>query len=273
MDKSTSEILFPSQREPVTLPTYDDNLEFVEGLAKQALAHRAVHHPYLHELASGTVPDSRWALADFARHYYGYSAHFRRYFATVIIRLEEDQKALLENLTGESGQYSDSELEELSAYGIRPEWFAGVPHPLLFQRFCKALGVEQLDPEQEAIEVVCWREMFLSVLANGSLAEAIGALGLGTEGIVQSIYGYFVRAIARVGDLAPKDTVFFPLHTVVDDQHQATLQQIAAKFCGTAEGRRDLCMGMHKALALRNTFWNWLLERARDPARAGDFQS
>ncbi|MFM8524107.1 MAG: hypothetical protein ACKOCM_00545 [Cyanobacteriota bacterium] len=57
--------------------------------------------------------------------------------------------------------------------------------------------------------------------------------------------------------------VFFPLHTSVDDHHQESLRRIAADFATTPEGRRDLTSGMHKALALRDSFWSWLLERAR----------
>lgn len=65
--------------------------EVVEQLARQALQHRAVQHPYLRALGDGTLPDMRWALVDFADHYYGYSAHFPRYLTTVISRLEEPE--------------------------------------------------------------------------------------------------------------------------------------------------------------------------------------
>jgi pyrroloquinoline quinone (PQQ) biosynthesis protein C len=289
MDQDTSQILRsmserslpvgPPLKASASLPHTDStessgseaSLRFVQSLAKQAESHRAVNHPYLIALASGEVRDLRWALADFARHYYGYSAHFRRYLAVVISRLPapEDQEPLIQNLTEESGQYSIDDLEELRAQGIEPSWIVGIPHPLLFQRFSKAMGLNQ-EATKEAIEVACWREMFMSLLSNGSPAEAVGALGLGTEGVVQKMYKYFVEAIGRIENLAPEDTVFFPLHTAVDDHHQATLQQIAAKFCCTVEGRREVCMGMRKALALRDTFWNWLLERARSTAPPED---
>jgi hypothetical protein len=52
------------------------------------------------------------------------------------------------------------------------------------------------------------------------------------------------------------------LHTAVDDYHQATLKAIASDFAGTAAGRADLTKGMRKALALRDSFWSWLHERA-----------
>lgn len=242
---------------------------YVAGLAGEALRHRAVRHPYLDALEEGTLPDTGWALADFARHYYGYSSAFPRYLTTVISRLEtpKHRAGLLENLTEESGIYEEEELAELAKLGVEREWIEGIPHPLLFQRFADAIGVNRgngAEPDQ----VACWREQFLLLLANGTPAEALGALGLGTENIVRTIYGPFVTAIARVGNLAARDTVFFPLHTAVDDHHQATLQAISADFARTEAGRVGLRRGMLKALQLRSTFWDWMLARAQDPAAA-----
>ncbi len=247
----------------------DTAAAFVSGLAAESLRHRAVTHPYLRALAEGSLPDTRWALADFARQYYGYSSHFPRYLTTVISRLEDPnhRRSLLQNLTEESGVYDDEELLELAKFGVKREWIEGIAHPLLFRRFADAIGVGRHD-RPEADQVACWRELFLQLLANGSPAEALGALGLGTENIVRTIYGPFVTAIARLGDLAPRDTVFFPLHTAVDDHHQASLQAISADYAKSDAGRAGLRRGMLKALQLRSTFWDWMLERAKDPSCA-----
>ncbi|MEZ4300582.1 MAG: iron-containing redox enzyme family protein [Polyangiaceae bacterium] len=241
---------------------------FVADLAAEALEHRAVRHPYLNALAEGALPDVRWALADFAAQYYGYSKHFPRYLTTVMSRLEEasHRLALLQNLTEESGRYDEEELGELAEHGIEAEWIVGIPHPALFLRFAQAMGVSP--PKVESDAVLCWREMFLSVLTHGTPAEAVGALGLGTENIVSTIYGPFVRAIGRVSELSARDSVFFPLHTTVDDHHQATLQAIAASFAGTTEGRAGLRRGMLKSLSLRASYWDWMLARAMNPIEA-----
>ena len=241
----------------------------VARLAAESLRHRAVRHPYLQALGAGDLPDTRFALHDFAKQYYGYSAHFPRYLTTVISRLVHPahRKALLENLTEESGVYGEDELAELAAWGVEREWIEGIPHPVLFRRFSDAIGVVR-DDGPESDQLVCWREQFLQVLAGGSAAEAVGALGLGTENIVSSMYGAFTRALTRVPELSPRDTVFFPLHTAVDDHHQATLQAIAADFAETGQGRADLRRGMLKALQLRCAFWDWLYARALDPANA-----
>jgi pyrroloquinoline quinone (PQQ) biosynthesis protein C len=235
----------------------------IKDLIEESLNHRAVNHPYLAALGSGDIPDIHWALRDFADHYYGYSLHFPRYLTTVISKLEEPahRASLLQNLTEESGHYDDEELAELAAIGVQREWIEGIPHPQLFRRFREAVGVTHYDPDAEAIELVCWRESFLTTLTHGSAAEALGALGLGTENIVSTIYVPFVKAIART-DLHPHDTVFFPLHTAVDDHHQEALEEISLAFAATPGGKGDLRRGMIKALSLRSSFWDWLYARA-----------
>ena len=237
--------------------------EFLTSVAEEATSHRAVNHPYLIALRDGTLPDMKWSLADFARQYHGYSAHFPRYLTTVIGRLEppEHREALMGNLTEEAGIYEAADLEELAEIGVEEQWIAGIPHPLLFRRFCQAAGVEDSGVEQDCVEVICWREMFLAVLSGGSTAEALGALGLGTENVVSTMYRYFLPAL-EVLDVPPSETVFFPLHAAVDDHHQETLMDISRHYAVTETGRLDLLKGMRKALSLRAGFWDWLYMRA-----------
>src|SRR5215510_5463903 len=101
--------------------------EQVAALAAEARQHRAVRHPYLRALADGAFADTRAALADFARHYHGYSVHFPRYLATLVGRLEDPlhRRALLENLTEESGRYPEEELAALEGIGIERAWIDG----------------------------------------------------------------------------------------------------------------------------------------------------
>ncbi|MEB3156462.1 MAG: iron-containing redox enzyme family protein [Cyanobacteriota bacterium] len=255
-------------REPPFLPPGSETCaasQAIDDLIAAALRHRAVRHPYLFALAEGTLPNPAGALADFARHYQGYSAHFPRFLTAVISRLENPahREGLLANLREESGHYAPDELATLDAAGIAADWIVGVPHPELFQRFRRAVAGPAEAGEEEALDVVCWREMLMAVLSLGSAAEAVGALGPGTESIVAAVYQPLGRAIGRHGGLAPRDTVFFPLHTLVDDAHTLTLRRIAIDFARTESGRADLARGMHKALALRDSVWSWLHERAR----------
>lgn len=268
--RSCPVVLASEVRDPVCLPSRIHSVaavsaeQAVEALEQTALRHRAVRHAYLDALAAGTLPDPVWALADFARQYEGYSAHFPRFLTALISRLEDPahRQALLANLQEESGHYGPEKLAALRQNGIAAEWIVGVHHPELFRRFRLAVAGADTAAATEELEVICWREMLLGVLSTGSAAEAVGALGLGTESIVAAVYQPLVQAIARQGSFAPRDTVFFPLHTLVDDAHQATLRQIAIDIAGTEAGQADLARGMHKSLTLRDSFWSWLHERA-----------
>ncbi|MFN7347508.1 MAG: iron-containing redox enzyme family protein [Dolichospermum sp.] len=237
------------------------NRAYVDMLINEARVHRCVRHPYLKALADlspGSIVDT---LTDFGLHYYGYSAHFGRYLTATISRLEslQHRQMLLDNIFEESGQYHETELQVLEQNGIKPEWIVGIPHPLLFKRFRESLGIEG-DIGINGVEVTCWREMFYNIIAYGSPAEAIGAIGIGTESITNLIYLDISSAIKKSG-LPPDATVFFPLLCAVDDHHLAILKEIAIDLASTANGRFDLEKGMHKALFLRSSFWDFLYTR------------
>jgi pyrroloquinoline quinone (PQQ) biosynthesis protein C len=240
---------------------------FVRNLEAEALAHRAVRHPYLDALAQGSLPDDGFALREFARHYNGYSKHFPLYLRAALEQLVDDRhrSMLSENLLEESGEYSACDLEALEALGMRREWFEGVPHPQLFQRFAGALGIT--DPQLETEDRVSqWSDAFLSLLETSSSAAAIGAIGLGTENIVSTVYQPFLLACERMPELSPSDSIFFALHTTVDEAHQAVLRQITEELATTPQARTDIRAGMLEALALRESFWDWLYARALNPA-------
>ncbi len=253
------------RRERIAPVVEEEVEEFIQSLAQEAISHRAVNHPYLLALRNGHLPDTRWAMKDFARKYYTYSSHFPRYLTTVIGRLEKQdhRNTLMENLTEESGIYGEEEIEKLRGIGVQREWVEGVPHPILFRRFCKVAGVDDLDPTEDDMEVICWREMFLSLLSTGSPAQALGALGFGTECVVSTMYQHFLPALDSL-EADPSKTVFFPLHAAVDDHHQESLKNISCHFAQTEEGRLDLVKGMRKALALRAGFWDWMFLRAQN---------
>ena len=239
---------------------------YLEELVQEALSHPAVCHPYLTDLAEGNLPDLQWAIRDFAAQYPGYCAHFPRYLTVVISKLEspEHRTTLMQNLIEESGMLDDDELAVLVEFGIDPDWVQGIPHPKLFERFQHAMGVYDTDEHaDDALEVVCWRESFYHLLANGSPAEAIGAIGLGTENVVNKIYTPMIRAIERLGTLDRRDYVFFDLHCEVDEDHHEALLNIAHDFADVPLNRIDLRKGMLKALGFRARFWDWMHDRAR----------
>jgi len=239
---------------------------YLEGLVQEALSHPAVCHPYLTDLAEGNLPDLKWALRDFASQYPGYCAHFPRYLTMVISKLDSPvhRTTLMQNLIEESGMLDDEEIAVLVEHGIDPDWVQGIAHPKLFKRFQQAVDVDDTDDHaDDTLEVVCWRESFYHLLADGSPAEAVGAIGLGTENVVNKIYAPIISAIERLGTLDRRQYVFFELHCEVDDDHHEALLKIAHDFTDVAQDRIDLRKGMLKALGLRAIFWDWMHNRAR----------
>lgn len=234
-------------------------------LVDEATAHQALTHPYLQDLSSGSLPDMGWAIADFARQYRGYSARFPQYLTAVMSRLDDDRHRaiLLENLTEESGTYERETIEELTNLGLNRAWYDGIPHPQLFDRFCVAVGVDPTAiADLESVQSACWRELFHNLLLTGTPAEAVGALSYGTEAVVAVLYRQILNGCSYVPELTARDTVFFALHSEVDDGHQAAFASIAADLGATAHGRQELRKGMYKALGLRSAFWSHMHHRA-----------
>jgi pyrroloquinoline quinone (PQQ) biosynthesis protein C len=241
-----------------------DHSAYLNGLVSESLGHPAVQHPWLEGIARGSFPDPLWSLRDFAWHYSSYSAWFTRYLQTVIDRLGsgEHQRLLAQNLAEENGQLDDDERATLSSIGIDPATVANVPHRELFRRMCRALGVDQAQLAVPAGAALLWRSRLLGFLRQATAAEAVGALGLGTEGIVKHIYRPMLEGMRKYSGLQRSDYVFLELHCHVDDHHQQDLLDIANDLAATAKGRADLRRGMLTALDLRRAFWDHLYRRA-----------
>jgi len=222
-----------------------------------ALQHEAVHHFYLQKLAQGEFSDMKKALAYFACQYECYSAWFPKYLQAAIDKLSNPaHKAhLLENLAEEKGELHEDDLKAIRALGIDDEWVLGIPHPTLFQQFKIAICSDETFEMNKAVET--WRNSFLVYLDNCSEAEAVGAIGLGTESVVKHIYRPIIESISVHTELTIRDYVFFPLHTEVDDDHGKVLLAIANELASQSEENALLVRkGMETALDLRAEFWH-----------------
>jgi pyrroloquinoline quinone (PQQ) biosynthesis protein C len=236
----------------------------MEKLINEALNHRAVNHPYLKALANGEFDNMEAVLKDFASQYGFYSSWFPRYLTGVISKLEDPEfrKHLLDNLAEESGHLHEEDMVAIRELGIKDEWVQGIPHPQLFRRFQKAMGVDL--SANPGIEVEIWRESFLSLIQSGSDVSAVGAIGLGTESIVKYIYKDLIKSIEDNTNLSLEQYVFFPLHTEVDDEHGLILLDIAEKMASrNSEAERELRKGMLRALNLRASYWDDMYNRAK----------
>jgi pyrroloquinoline quinone (PQQ) biosynthesis protein C len=222
-----------------------------------ALQHQAVHHSYLKKLSQGEFSNMEKALAYFASQYEGYSVWFPKYLQAVIDKLSNPshKSHLLENLAEEKGQLDEDDLQAIRAMGIEDSWVVGIPHPNLFQQFKKAICTNYMFEMNEA--VTNWRTSFLNYLDKCTEAEAVGAIGLGTESVVKVIYRPLIESFSNHTSLTLRDYVFFPLHTEVDDEHGKVLLAIANDLASQSEEHARLVRkGMETALDLRAEFWS-----------------
>ena len=243
-----------------SLQSSDNHDAALQSLIRESLAPPAVRHPFLSRFAECDFPNMVSALRRYALEYSGYSVWFPRYLTTVISRLQRaDHRDKLEhNLAEEQGNLGADDCQELLAQGINPASVAGVPHPALFRRFTDALGIRREDLGANSSASARWRTRFLSFLQNATAAEAVGALGLGTEHIVRPVYEQLLKGIISLGTLRRDDFVFFELHCLVDDQHQQDLFEIASDLAEQPGGIAELRHGMRTALAMRCEFWDSL---------------
>lgn len=240
---------------------------FVAYLCARAASHRAVRHPYLDALAAGSVANPAAAIADLAHQYLAYSLGFTRYLTATIAQLEraEHRQALIANLAEESGSITLEDMDRLERVGIRPAWIQGIPHALLFRRFLRALDMDDEWLAQHAYcdDAVIWSHLFLQCCSTGGAAQAVGAIGLGTEGVVRPIYEKLLIGIDRYLSVDDQDKVFFTLHALEDDAHGEILAQIAIDLAVNPAHRAGLYLGMMTALNLRASFFDTMHRRAQ----------
>ncbi len=240
---------------------------FLTALIDESRSHPALNHPWLTAVAAGDFPNMTWALRDYAWHCQGYSQWFPHYLKGVIHTLgrENPRVRLEENLKEENGVLGLEDQAALREVGIEPASVNGVPHQELFRRFCRAMGLHAGAIEDIAPATERWRNRFgsyLSYVVSASPAAAVGALGLGTENVVQPIYQQILAGIQKIPFLTRRDYVFFELHCLVDNQHLADLLAVSRELAGTAETRKQLRQGMLTALDLRCELWDVLYHRA-----------
>lgn len=234
---------------------------FIEQLSAEALDSAAVNHPYLHAIREGDFPDFNRALKDFAFQYSLYSSRFTRYVSAVINNLHNDhhKQTLRTNLAEEQGLSHDVELPPDVMESI-----AGQPHAVLFRRFQEALGI---DSDFRATTDQCqtgllWSKQFLQ-LCEMNQYVGVGAIGIGTELIVSSIYNQILQGLNQHSALTMKQHVFFNLHSACDEEHAAQIALIAADLARDSSSCEQIEYGVNMAINMRVMFWDKMLERAQ----------
>jgi pyrroloquinoline quinone (PQQ) biosynthesis protein C len=227
--------------------------EFVNALCDDALQHPAVNHEYLKRLADGKLPDMQFALRDYCHQYHFYSGDFTRYLEAVIAGLSSEKHRLVlgHNLDEECGIGDEANPDN-------------IPHTELFQRFSSAAGVTPSYKESApaCTTVSVWRDLFLQKCRSLQTGVGLGAIGIGTELIVSTVYSYLHKAVGAHSEMSPDDYIFLTLHMDCDDQHAADLKQISIELAEDLSVREALRFGVLSSLNLRHTFWDVMLARA-----------
>lgn len=235
---------------------------WLDDLQRQALQHRTLRHPYMTQLRTADFADPKAALCDFALLNYRFASQFPRYLTAALSRLElhEHRLSLLPALQ-ESLHFDAAAAARFTAVGVDVGRLQGTARAELNLSFLNALGVQLADIEVEQHAIVCWRELFIATLTQGTAAEAVGALAYGAGATSRAVYEAALPTLAAIPSLSPQDGAFLYVATLHPPSYVSTMREIAAHYAELPEGRRDLAKGMHKAMILRLGFFEALAER------------
>jgi len=242
--------------------------DLIDRLGAEALNSAAVNHPYLQAMRTGDFPDVELALKDFALQYGLYSTRFAHYLSAVIEHLTsaEHKRILQANLAEEIGNSHDIDLPPDVLDSV-----AGQPHASLFQRFQASVGVSASDKPDTTASLAeqqpgaLWSQRFLT-LCETNQCVGIGAIGIGTELIVSSIYNQILEGLKSHTQLTMQQRVFFDLHSQCDDEHAAQITLITKDLAQDELSSEQIEHGVQMAINLRTEFWDTMLTRARSMA-------
>jgi hypothetical protein len=240
-----------------------DCAQYVDHLVVTARNHPAAQPAYLHALAAGNLPFLTVALCDFALHEFRFAASDIPALRFLIARVERPlhRQVLLRHLAQFAGHYRHGDLRRLRSLPMGLFRSSELSQAALGQRFRDALGSQATWTPLDGTDPVRWQEQHLHLLQAGSLAEALGAYALGTVMLDSIHLPFLLEGCARVA-LAPDACLLFHLHHALTEVRQVAYRQMAIDLASTAQGRFDLARGMHNALRLHQSFWEWLHKRA-----------
>lgn len=239
----------------------DIGTAFIKRICDQSIHSAAVNHPYLTALSTGELPNIELAFKDFAFQYGLYTTNFTRYVSALIknLSLEKHKNILLENLAEEQGDTHNFDLPSDVLSSIE-----GIPHTQLFRRFQEAVGVDEAYKKnaEKCQTGHLWSQQFL-YLCQMNEYVGVGAIGIGTELIVSSIYRQILKGLEDHSQLNMLEHVFFDLHSECDDEHAAQINLIASELAQSHAACEQIEFGVKMGINLRVMFWDKMLERAQ----------
>lgn len=247
-------------------PSRTNVAAWLDDLRRQVLDHRILRHPYVEQLRTANFEDPKAALADFVLYSYQFSSQFPRYLTAALSRLDvHEHRLLLLPALQETLQFDATARERLSAAGLDVDPWTGHNRAELNLQLLRSLGLDRSAVEVEQLCVVCWRELFLATLTQGTPAEAVGTLAYGAGYTSIAVYTAALPTLRAIPDVKPQDAAFLYVAALHPPPYLQTMQEIALHHAETPEGRRDLIKGMNKAMMIRLALFETLA--SRDSAR------
>lgn len=172
-----------------------------------------------------------------------YAKHFTRYLAAILSNIEDhnDRFELCQNLFDEMG---------LGDAG-------NIPHSVLYTQMMKKLNTEPgeiIFPETQNLI-----DTMMHCCRSTSVMTGLGAICLGAEGIVPSLYSAIVKGFQSKG-VPASDLEFFTLHIACDDDHADTMFKIIDQMTNDPKNSiDDLNRGAEAMINARVAFLNSLI--------------
>jgi pyrroloquinoline quinone (PQQ) biosynthesis protein C len=188
-----------------------DDVQTALQLTQQRLINRLSTHPFLVSCREGRA--SLEALKRLLVQQGLYSSHFTRYLCALMANLSSNDQVL---------ELAENLFEEL---GLAPD--SPTPHYILYRDMLNAFDLRLDDAEPTSGT----RQLINAMYAHcrsGDPAVGLGALCIGAEGLVPSLYADYVKGFEAHG--INRDTIqFFYLHIACDDEHALTLSRMMAE--------------------------------------------
>jgi len=206
---------------------------------------------FLKRCRAGTV--SRKELMAFLVQQSFYSRHFTKYLCALMSNLPE---------TGDIMSLATNLFDELGLDGQADS----VPHHIVYRRMLERFELspasETPTPETDGLIAA-----MLTHCRNPDPAYGLGALCLGAEGLVPSIYTDIVCGFTAIG--VPAESVdFFHIHIACDDRHAETLQEMMLDLVARNPAKLPIILEAGQALvAARGRFFNGI-ERLCSPQKS-----
>ncbi len=188
---------------------------------REELCASIAQHPFLTRCRNGsiTLPELKCFLVQQGY----YSRYFTRYLCALMSNLDSNDhvQALMENLCEELGLTSDSP----------------TPHSTIYKSMLHRFGLSLENAPPPLPGTTALIQTMSDHCRAPNSAKGLGALCLGAEALVPSIYSDILTGFAAHG-IGGADTEFFRIHVECDDGHADTLRDIM--FATAAKDQEQL---------------------------------